>query len=354
MKPRAIKGVQTLKAYHPPLSGRDDFLRLDFNEWLGEPHPAIAETLTSFSADKLNMYPESEAAIRGVSRQFAVAEENILLANGVDEAFCNVFRAYLDRGEKILLPNPGYAMMEFYATLCEAAIVNWELDAPEFNYRVEVADRFLADGGKCLAFGQPNNPTGSCIDCAVIREWCRDYPDRLIVVDEAYMEFAEPRLSLLDAVTEFPNLVVFRTFSKAWSLAGMRLGAVLASAELIAELKKMWSPYSVNAMGLSMLANMLPDPGWVANVSRQVSAQRTRLQQALIARGYTTHFGYGNFFLWHLGESRTALLTAFADSMIRLRDHHNKRGLQGWVRVSIGPEEVTDRFLNVLDAVSGE
>jgi len=349
MKPSAVKGVQVLKAYHPPLSGRDSYLRLDFNEWLGEAHPSLGDVLKKFNVEKLNMYPEAEKAIAAVAQQFNVPNNNVLLANGTDEAFCNVFRTYLDRGDKVLIPDPGYPMMEFYATLCEAEIVPWELEAPAFEYDVDKAEVFLKAGGKCISVGLPNNPTGSMLSQDIVVDWCRRYPEALIVADEAYIDFCGK--SLAEASVDLENLLVFRTFSKAWSLAGLRLGAVVGSASMIKELRKMWSPYSVNILGLSILSEMLPDQKWIASIRQTIEEQQLRLKKELEQRGLKACFMGGNFFMMDIGKTLPAFIAAFEEEGVRLRDQSSKNGLSGWVRVSIGPEEITQKFLDVLDIV---
>lgn len=350
MKP--VRGVEILEVYHPPLQGRAQSLRLDFNEWVGPAHPKLAETLRKFQPDQLGVYPEDSAARGRVAAQFGAKPEEVTLANGTDEAFANVFRAYLGKGEGILIPDPGYAMMPFYATLCEASIVPWTLSAPDFNYEIAKLEMFCREGGKVACIVRPNNPTGTNLSPEITLGLASKYPSTLFVIDEAYAEFAGT--SVLPHSLSMPNMLVLRTFSKCWSMAGLRCGAVIAHKGLIATLRKMWSPYSVNVLALHLLEGILPDPLWPPQVKSLVDAQRLRLQERFSRLKAPHFFGEGNFFLVKPPQGPKAFCDGFAKRGIRLRDQSSKRNLQGWVRVSIGDAPATDRFLEALDHVMKE
>lgn len=350
MKP--VRGVEILEAYHPPLQGRAQSLRLDFNEWVGPAHPKLEEALRTFKVTQLGVYPEDSAARAKVAAQFGAKPEQVTLANGTDEAFANVFRAYLNKGEGILIPDPGYAMMPFYATLCEASIVPWALSAPDFSYDIPRLEEFCRNGGKVACVVRPNNPTGTNLSPEVTLDLAKKYPSTLFVIDEAYAEFAGS--SVLPASLALPNMLVLRTFSKCWSLAGLRCGAVIAHENIIGTLRKMWSPYSVNVLALHLLERILPDATWPPQVKSLVDAQRGRLRARFASCAFPQFFGEGNFFLVKPPQGAKAFCEGFAERGIRLRDQSSKRNLEGWVRISIGDAPATDRFLATLDQVMKE
>lgn len=345
---RRTPGVVNLAPYHPPLGGRQGTLRLDFNEWVGAAPPKLAEALASLTTEDLAIYPETGETVDAVAAHFGVGPENVVLANGTDEAFGNVYRAFLGRGDRLLIPDPGYPMMTFYATLGETEVVPWRLEPPRWEYDWQVAEDFLAGGGHGITIPRPNNPTGSMADGREVLALADRWNDRLVVVDEAYAEFTGS--SLVHSAPETPNLLVLRTFSKAWAMAGLRVGAVVGPEDLIADLKKMWSPYSVNVVALRLLARLLPDPEWPRQVKAAVDVERERLREALEARGVSAHFAGGNYFMMHPVRGAKAFCDALARQGIRLRDQSSKNGLDGWVRVSIGDAAATDRFLQALDA----
>ncbi|MGE4157482.1 MAG: histidinol-phosphate transaminase [Planctomycetota bacterium] len=350
MKP--VRGVEILEAYHPPLQGRAQSLRLDFNEWVGPAHPKLAQALRDFRPEQLGVYPEDSAARARVAAQFGALPEEVTLANGTDEAFANVFRAYLGKGEGILIPDPGYAMMPFYATLCEASIVPWILAAPSFDYELPGLEEFCRAGGKVACIVRPNNPTGTNLAPKITLDLAKKYPSTLFVIDEAYAEFAGS--SVLPQALAYPNVLTLRTFSKCWSMAGLRCGAVVAHKDIIATLRKMWSPYSVNVLALHLLERILPDVSWPPQVKRLVDTQRKRLQEKFLQLKAPHFFGEGNFFLVKPPQGAKAFCEGYAKRGIRLRDQSSKRNLGGWVRVSIGDAPATDRFLDVLDQVMKE
>jgi histidinol-phosphate aminotransferase len=344
-----VDELRRLKTYQPPLSGRERGLRLDFNEWLGPPHPRLDELLRAFPLEKLSLYPEQGEALGKTARHFGVPESSLILCNGVDEGLCQVYRCFVGRGDKALVPDPGYAMMEFYLTLCGADIRPWILPAPDFDYPLEALDAFLEDGGRAVTIARPNNPTGSDLDKTSVLERVVAFPDCLFVVDEAYVEFSGD--SLAEQVSAHPNLVVLRTFSKIWSLAALRLGALLCHEDVARPLRRMWSPYSVNGLGLYLLERLLPDPDWPRQVAREVAREKARLRDYFSRRGFQSHFGGGNFFLLKIEEGKTRRFREhFREAGVLLREQGGKRHLENFWRISIGPAPVTDRFLEVFEA----
>ncbi|NNF07628.1 MAG: histidinol-phosphate aminotransferase family protein, partial [Candidatus Eisenbacteria bacterium] len=322
-------------------------LRLDFNEWIGSENPNLKTAVQSFDLVRANMYPEGEKVLGKVSEQFGVRTSQLLLTNGTDEAFSNVYRTFLNPGDKVLIPDPGYTMMTFYTLLCQGTPVSWPLHLPTFDYDWNLARDFAKEGGKIVTLARPNNPTGSgaCIDSVL--EYAQSHPNQLVLVDEAYGDFAAD--TLIPSALASENLLVLRTFSKAWGLAGLRVGAVIGPEVLLRDLKKTASPYSVNAFALHVLEALLPDKRWPARATQLISESRETLKRELNQRGMRTHFGGGNFFLMYLGKSLPAFLKAMEARGVRLRDQSSKRGLENWVRVSIGAPEITKRFINLMD-----
>src|SRR5512146_685480 len=214
-EPRSL--VRAMKEYRPPLGCRDG-LRLDFNENTIGSSPAVREVLRKISAGDLTRYPERAPVEAQVAEHLGLAAEQVVLTNGVDEGIHVLFQTFLEAGDDLVLPVPTYTMYEVYASATDARIVTVQaandLQFPYDGLRAAVRART-----KIIAIANPNSPAGSIASREQIAELARLAPQAIIFVDEAYYDFCgKTVLGLLDGL---PNLVVARTFSKAYGLAGL-------------------------------------------------------------------------------------------------------------------------------------
>ncbi|HSM78473.1 MAG TPA: aminotransferase class I/II-fold pyridoxal phosphate-dependent enzyme, partial [Bryobacteraceae bacterium] len=219
--------VEAMKEYHPPLGNRDA-MRLDFNENTIACSPKVKEVLGQISAGALTRYPEREPVERIVAEHVGVAAEQLVLTNGVDEAIHVLFETFLDEGDELLLPVPTYTMYEVYASATDARVVTVQA-SEDLAFPYEALLDAITPRTKIIAIANPNSPSGSVATREQILELARRAPQAMVLVDEAYYHFfGETVVDLLDAV---PNLAAARTFSKAYGLAGLRVGVLAGAAE---------------------------------------------------------------------------------------------------------------------------
>jgi histidinol-phosphate aminotransferase len=237
--PRAA--VQRMQAYHPPLSGRQG-LRLDFNENTVACSPRVLEALARIAASELAKYPERSQVEAKVARHLSLDPEQVLLTNGVDEAIHVVCQTYLDREDEFLFPTPTYSMYEVYGS-CTDGAVKTVASGEDFAFPLEPLLAAITPKTRLIAIASPNSPTGTVASRQQILEVVNRAPHAAVLVDEAYYHFCGE--TVIDLVGQAPNLIVARTFSKAYGLAGLRLGMLAGPAAMQRWLRTVISPYSV-------------------------------------------------------------------------------------------------------------
>src|SRR5579863_1071019 len=204
--------VRAMKEYHPPLGCRDS-LRLDFNENTVACSPAVREVLSRIAAGDLTRYPERAPVEAKVAKHLGLAPEQVALTNGVDEAIHVLFEAFLDAGDELLLPVPTYTMYEVYASATDAGVVAIQAD-DDLQFPYERLLAAITPRTKVIALANPNSPAGSVASREQILEIARRAPHAVVLVDEAYFHFHGE--TVIGLVGVLPNLVVARTFSKAY------------------------------------------------------------------------------------------------------------------------------------------
>jgi histidinol-phosphate aminotransferase len=347
--PRAA--VLAMPEYHPPLAGRDA-LRLDFNENTLAPSPKVLERLLTTGAESLTKYPEREPVERIVAQHFGLEPGQVLLTNGVDEAIHLICVTYLDAGDEALIATPGFFMYD----------VSIELMTPGGLRKVQADEslafpyeRFLAaitPRTKLIIVASPNNPTGAIVSREHLLAICAAAPHALVMVDEAYFHFHGE--TTLGDVGHIPNLLVARTFSKAYGLASLRIGMVASTPEVIGFLRKASSPYNINGIALDCLPVALADDAYVNWYADQVRTGRERMMAGLDALGVPYFPSHANFVLMKIGAQHKALVAAMRTRGVLLRDRSADPGCDGFVRITVGVEAHVEAGLAALKEALAE
>ncbi|MCZ7650067.1 MAG: histidinol-phosphate aminotransferase family protein [Thermoanaerobaculia bacterium] len=352
LRPRPA--VAAMAPYAPPTAGRAGKLRLDFNESTRPVPAAVAAALrAALASELLAIYPEYGTARAAVARHLGQPEERILLTNGTDDAIGLLVDTYVEPGDEVLLLCPSYAMYRFYAERAGAAVRAVDYRAEDLSFPLPELLAALSPRTRLVVVANPNNPTGTALDAAGLARLLAALPaaapEAALLVDEAYFEFC--------GVTALPllphrQLFVCRTFSKAWGLAGLRLGCLAADPGNATWVRKAQSPYSVNALAAAAVTALLADPGPVEASVREAKAARARLFDGLDRRGFRPWPSAGNFVLFRAGEEARALCEALRQRGILVRDRSHD--IPGTVRVTAGTVGQAERFLAALDGISEE
>ena len=344
LRPR--EAVRTLPSYHPPLAGREG-LRLDFNENTVGCSPRVLERLRQLGAEDLARYPEREPVEAIVADFLEIGPAELLLTNGVDEAIHLLCQTYLEAGEEALIVVPTYSMYRIYMMAAGAEVISVAAGG-DFRFPYEELRNRITQRTRLIAIANPNNPTGTVAPQEELLTLARSAPAAAVLVDEAYFEFCGQ--TLLGKFRELPNLFVARTFSKAYGMAGLRVGVLLGDAGQMRAVRRVSSPYNVNAVALACLPAALADQGYVEQYVSDVLQERTRLERALEAGGIPFWPSSANFVLARIGSTKTA--AAFVEQMRRsgilVRDRSSDHGCEGCVRITLGPRDHADRLLAAL------
>ena len=303
-QPRAA--VLAMPEYHPPLAGREA-LRLDFNENTFAPSPRVLAKLQKLTAEGLTVYPEREPLERIVAAHFGLQREQVLLTNGVDEAIHLLCCAFLDEGDEALICTPTFFMYDVSVGMMTSRLKRVQTDdSLEFPF-----ERFLAaitPKTKLIMVASPNNPTGATVSREQLLAIAAAAPQAVLMVDEAYFHFHGE--TTLGDVSSVPNLIVARTFSKAYGLASLRIGMLAGDARLIGYVRKVSSPYNVNGVALAVLPEALADDEYLNWYVAQVAAGRERMFAALKELGVRTWPSAANFVLMDIGPRHRELCAA--------------------------------------------
>jgi histidinol-phosphate aminotransferase len=342
---KARKCVREMREYHSPLSGPAINLRLDMNESTTGCSPRVLAKLNSMDARTLALYPRRESGEKLVSDSLGIAPAQVLLTNGADEAIDLLCRAYLEPEDEIAIVVPTFAMYEVFAQTENAKVVRVPT-GPEFSFPTQSLLDALTTKTRVVVICNPNNPTGVTAARASIMQVIEAAPDAAVLLDEAYFDFSGQ--TLMDQIGKLPNLFIARTFSKAYGLAGLRLGAIAGDQEQMSVLRRMASPFNVNAFAMECLQEALADRQWVKDYVAQVQDSREWLQKELQQLNFKCWPSQANFILCRFGEEKKAILEALRARGIALRDRPD---CEGCVRISIGTQKEMERLVTELKQV---
>ena len=342
VKPRAL--VTAMPEYHPPLAGRTA-LRLDFNENTFAPSPRVMERLTQLTAEGMTKYPEREAVEAVVAKHFGFNADQILLTNGVDEAIHLLCVAYLEPEDEAIIAVPGFFMYDVSISMMTSHLKRVQADAT-LAFPFDGVMAAITERTKLIIVASPNNPTGAVVSREHLLAIAAAAPQAVVMVDEAYYHFSGE--SVMADVGKVPNLMVARTFSKAYGLANLRIGMLAGSAELMKYVRKVSSPYNVNGVALDCLPVALADEAYVAWYASQVRAGLMRMIDGLRALGVDFFPSHANFVLMKIGTKHAELVKAMRARGVLLRDRSTDPGCDGYVRITVGVEEHVTQGLAAL------
>lgn len=342
---KARRCVREMREYHSPLSGPTINLRLDMNENTTGCSPRVLAKLKSLDARTLALYPRREPGEKLVADFMGVAQEQVFLTNGADEGIDLLCRAYLNPGSEIVVVTPAFAMYEVFAQTEDARVVRVPT-GPEFSFPEQKLLDAISLQTRIVVICNPNNPTGLVVPRASIMKVIEAAPEAAILLDEAYFDFYGQ--TMMDQIGKLPNLFIARTFSKAYGLAGLRLGVMAGDKEQISVLRRMASPFNINTFAMECLAEALADRESVNAYINQVRTGREWLQRELEQLGFKCWPSQANFILCRFGEPKKAILEGLRARGIALRDRPD---CEGCARITIGKPEEMQRVIAELKQV---
>jgi histidinol-phosphate aminotransferase len=329
----------------------DVAVRLNTNETPYAPPPEFFERLAKRVATlDLHRYPDRRAwALRtALGERFGLPPERVWAASGSNEILQQLFQAYGGPDRRLLLFRPGYSMHPLLAGVTLTKVVQADLDADLRLSAEDAAEAVARHDPDIVCLASPNNPTGVPVPLDAVRA-LHDGSRALVILDEAYIEFGEATGAVSGAtlLDELPRLVVCRTFSKAWRLAGARLGYLLAHPWVVDDLRKVRLPYHLDALvqEAGLVALELADEV-TAHVA-ETAAERDRIAARLAQLGVQVWPSAGNFLLFRAGPAD--LFERLLARDVLVRDFSRTPRLEGCLRVTVGTPAENHRFLSALE-----
>jgi histidinol-phosphate aminotransferase len=310
--------------------------------------------LQRIGPEQLAKYPEREPVEEVTAAFLKVKRSEVLLTNGVDEAIHLLCQTYVDPGYEAIVIVPTYSMYAIYTKAAGGDVIRVRA-AEDFSFPLTAVTKAVTARTRLIALANPNNPTGSVVSSDDLLALAHSAPQAALLVDEAYFEFYGK--TILERRREVPNVFVTRTFSKAYGMAGLRLGVLIGDEEQMRVVRGISSPYNVNALALDCLPEALADQSYIAEYVGEVLEGRQRLEHELEKSGIQFWPSQGNFVLIRAGHSKTEA-ARFAEQMrkkgILVRDRSADEGCEGCIRITVGRREHVDQLLQALVVVIEE
>lgn len=322
-------------------------VKLNTNENAYPPSPRVLQAIQEISTEMVRKYPDS-VSLRlreAIAEQFGLAGPDWVVAgNGLDDILSMTIHAFVDPGDTVLSPYPNYTLYETLAALHGAKMQYVDLDG-EF----QIPEPFYAAKGRLCFVTRPNAPSGVISPLAAMDRLCREFPG-IVFIDEAYADFAEDNCLGFPRVYE--NAIIGRTFSKSYSLCGLRLGFAVARPEIIRELVKVKDSYNVNVVAQAAGVAALNDQAYFHACVDRIRKNRAWLTQALQDMGFRVPPSKANFVLaqWPGAPSAREIFEALRARAIIVRYFDAPR-LRDALRITVGSERETESLIDALRAI---
>jgi histidinol-phosphate aminotransferase len=341
-----LKAVQGYVPGEQPRRG-ERVIKLNTNENPYPPSPRVAEAIAAVDDDGLRRYPDPysvELRTVAAKRYGFEGPDWVIAGNGSDELLAMIIRTFVDPGDTVFSCYPTYVLYETLAKLHGTKFSLIDLDE---NFGLTGA--FYSLSGRVLFFPRPNAPSGVAAPLAGIKRLCKSFPG-LVVLDEAYADFGED--DCMAFAREFDNVIVTRTFSKSYSLCGLRAGLAFSRPEIIAELMKTKDSYNLNALSQAGATAALRDEAYMLANRAKVLATRARLTSDLRRIGFDVPESSGNYVLarWAGSPSTRDIFLGLREKKILVR-YFDSRRLENALRISVGTDAETDALLGALSII---
>lgn len=339
--------VRKVVPYVPGEQPKDkNVIKLNTNECPYPPSPMVRKALDELDADELRKYPDTEAGllVHELSKTYGLPKENIFVGIGSDDVLALSFLTYFNSDKPILFPDITYSFYDVWADLYR---MPYETKALDENFNIVKEDYLCDNGGVVIA--NPNAPTGAEMPLAEIEEIIKYNKDRVVIIDEAYVDFGAT--SAVPLVEKYDNLVVVQTFSKSRALAGIRIGVAFGQEKIIKYLKDVkfsFNSYTLNPATIAVGTAALMDDEYFKDITAKTVATRERTKAELKKLGFTFADSKTNFiFAKHESKKAEDIFKALREEGIYVR-YFKKPRIDNYLRISMGTDEQMDKMLEFL------
>ena len=338
--------IEKVKGYEPGFQPKEaDVIKLNTNENPYPPSPAVMKVLAEFSAERLRRYPDpvGDEFRQAAAQVNGVGPENIMCCNGGDDLLTIAFRAFCDESRPVAYPVPTYSLYPVLAKLQNCNVIEVPFDS-EFNLPVKLTKTDAALTIVC----NPNAPSGSFVSVGELASLA-DELSGVLLIDEAYVDFADENCTAL--VKDFDNVIILRSMSKGYCLAGMRFGYAIAQPDLIAGLMKVKDSYNVDVVTIAVAAAAIKDREYFIEATEKVKKNRDLLIAQLRALKFIVPRSFANFVL---AESKNCDASEIYDKLVQRNiyiRYFDLPGLSNKLRITVGTSEQNDILILALKEI---
>ncbi|MEM0303446.1 MAG: histidinol-phosphate transaminase [Archaeoglobaceae archaeon] len=332
--------VKIINPYDAGVFPEGNVILLNSNENPYEPSEEVKKAYIE-SIGKISRYPDpSYSKLKeAISEYVGFGTERIAVGCGSSELISRVCDVLLDELDKVVIPMPSYSLYISYAMLRNASIL-----LPVYDGYSITPEFIEEEKPKLSIICSPNNPTGNTVKKRVIEKIAEN--SEYLLIDEAYAEFAES--NLLDMAYEFDNVVILRSFSKFFGLAGMRVGYAIAGKEIVEAIEKVRLPFAISSPGVATAISALKSIDYYIEVKKKILKERERVYKELKRLGFEVYPSEANFILF---RAKKHLFEKLLEQGIVVRNLVGLLGLEGnFIRMSIGRREENDRVIKILES----
>ena len=325
-----------------------NLVKLNTNENPFAPSPEVEKVLKNFSADQMRRYPDPRAdALRiAISERNNLQKENVIVGNGSDDILTMIFRAFTSSDKAMAMLYPSYSLYGELAAMQCAKVIRIALTEKSFALPDDLLEQ--AKGANLLMLTRPNAPTGNSFSLECVENICKNF-DGIVTIDEAYADFAQD--NCMELVKKYPNVIVMRTFSKSYALAGLRLGYAVSSQQIIEGLMKLKDSYNVDMLSQHIALAAYNDTEYFARRIAEVKNMRAELKKELEKLGFYCVDSESNFLFAMApdGDGERCFRELRKEAVIVRYFPGEKTGR--YVRITIGNENENARLLEVLRSI---
>jgi histidinol-phosphate aminotransferase len=326
---------------------KENFLKLDWNEATYSPPEEVRDRLRQFlKRYGLNYYPDvtKRKLKRDISEYNNIDENYIEIFNGSDAAIRCILNVFLVEGDNLVVKEPVYTQPYVFVR-SEGARVKSFLGKTPFKKALERYEKNIDEKTKCVYIPNPCNPTGVLLEPTEIRYLLEKFPRKTFIVDEAYYEFSG--VSAADLVRNYTNLVITRTFSKAFALAGLRIGYIISHPSTLSTIQKVHNPKSVNTLAQVAARAALKELDYYRDKIEEVLKSKEWIKNRLKNMNLKCNFGHGNFFMVK-SEIKDSLIQKLKKNKILVRDRGHLSQLDGYVRITVSTKNDMEKVVKEL------
>jgi histidinol-phosphate aminotransferase len=340
---------KALQGYRPYVPGEqppdgEGWVKLNTNESPLPPSPRVLRAIREAVNEDLRLYPSPTAAParRAIAKQIGVDPSHVLVGNGGDELIELCFRAFAGAGEEVAFPTPTYPLFEPLCRIHEAVLSTHPTELPW-----ELPPSLGADPARLKFIVNPNSPTGALFDRPAV-EAAVAASKGVVVVDEAYVDFAPH--SCLPLLQRYDNVLLLRTFSKSYSLAGMRIGFAVGPTDLIEALDSVKDSYNVDRLAIAAAVAAIEDEEHHKKVVDEVVRNRGELSDSLETMEFELVPSSTNFVFVKPPKPAAEVVAALRERKILVR-HYDREPIAGWIRITIGTRDQHEKLLAALKEI---